>query len=73
MINIQKTSWSTIYNYKYDGYKFSIYIYTDDPEVAYLSKSRRGCGLGNTLLINSKTEATRLGAISILLRVTENS
>lgn len=77
-MDIQKTSWGTIYNYKYNGYKFSIYTYTDDPKVVYLSnvfveESRRGCGLGNTLLRESKSAATELGAVSILLKVIENS
>lgn len=79
VLETERTSWGIIYNYSYPPYfRFSLYIYSDDPNVLYLSNVcvshyYRGRGFGNKLIEFVFKESKKLGEQSIRLKVLRES
>ena len=73
-----KTEWGTVYRYRGDNYRFTLYVYNDDMKTMYLSNVRvsttaRRKGIGNGILVTAENEAKKYGADTIFLIVSKSS
>lgn len=59
--------------YNGENYRFALYVYSDEPEIIYLSnvfvdKDSRGKGLGNDILRKAEVEARKMGGAYLRLK-----
>ena len=59
--------------YNTENYRFALYVYSDEPEIIYLSnvfvnKDSRGKGLGNDILRKAEVEARKMGGAYLRLK-----
>lgn len=59
--------------YNGENYRFALYVYSDEPEMIYLSnvfvdKDSRGKGLGNDILRKAEVEARKMGGAYLRLK-----
>lgn len=59
--------------YNGENYRFALYVYSDEPEIIYLSnvfvdKNSRGKGLGNGILQKAEIEARKMGGTYLRLK-----
>jgi len=76
----ETTSWGTVWNFVSEDStcKFSLYMYSDDPDDCYLSNvwvepSKRGRGLGNIILDMAEKTALEFGADELRLEVEQEN
>lgn len=63
----------SVHYYNGDNYRFALYVYSDEPEIIYLSnvfvdKDSRGKGLGNKILWKAEVEARKMGGVYLRLK-----
>lgn len=59
--------------YNGENYRFALYVYSDEPDIIYLSnvfvdKDSRGRGLGNGILQKAEIEARKMGGVYLRLK-----
>lgn len=59
--------------YNGENYRFALYVYSDEPEIIYLSnvfvdKDSRGKGFGNDILRKAEVEARKMGGAYLRLK-----
>lgn len=67
-----------IYYYGDSTYRFALYLYSDEPEIIYLSnvfvlQKNRRCGLGNLILKKAEKKASSMNANILRLKCEKDS